>query len=153
MFTPLAVVRDVRTKGTGASRMEPYWTDSSLARARLSPQGAKRHVLHRFGHRGPARRCASSQQFHFVPWDMQVAECTRGMVDEESIGWLTTKSPSIRTSRLYEAVRSLIAVASDATEFRQRSFPQCNSIMLADTVGRYSSRRRLARHVQEAVRV
>jgi len=84
MFTPLAVVRDVRTKGTGASRMEPYWTDSSLARARLSPQGAKRHVLHRFGHRGSARRCASSQQFHFVPWDMQVAECTRGMVDEES---------------------------------------------------------------------
>jgi len=41
MFTPLPVVRDVRAKGTGASRMEPYWTDSSLARARLSPQGVK----------------------------------------------------------------------------------------------------------------
>jgi len=48
------VVRDVRTKGTGVSRMAPYWTDSSLVSTRLPPQGTKRQVLHRFGH----PRCA-----------------------------------------------------------------------------------------------
>jgi hypothetical protein len=58
IFTPLAAVWDVRTKETGVYWLQPYWTDSSLASARLPPQAAKRHVFHRFGHLRRAGRTA-----------------------------------------------------------------------------------------------